>query len=118
MSKSFFKAFLSRRCNKYWGVAVANYNKSVHKVKDFQEQIINKIRETEVGETVRQSQLIQQIGFRSYNINCHDLAKIAKGLKRVMEEMRILRRIYLKFKAIFVDNVNIEDMFTMKYLQP
>ena len=99
------------------GVAVANYNKSVHKDKDFQEQIIDKMRATEVGETVRQSQLIQQIGFRSYNINCHDLAKIARWLNRVMGEMKILSRIYLKFKAIFVDSVNIEDVFTRKYLQ-
>ena len=99
------------------GVAVSNFNKSVHKDPDFQEQIIEKLRATEVGETVRQSEIIQLIGWRSYSINRHDPAKIGEVRKRVMGEMRILSRIFLKFKALVNDDVTIEDMFTRKYLQ-
>lgn len=85
---------------------------SSHTDTDFQENILNRFRDSEVGNLMRENQKIQAVGFRHYCTRRPEKSKIVEIRREVMAEMRELGRLYLCFQSLTSSEVTFEDMFT------
>jgi len=71
------------------------------------EQILNRFRDGEIGDTCRSNKTIKMIGYRHFCLRRHETGKQDEVRKVVMAEMRELAKLYQAFK----DLVAVEDMF-------
>jgi len=79
--------------------------------------ILYRFVDGEVGDLIRNSNEIQLIGYKHFNMTRHEEGKADRVRKVVMSDMRELARLYLTFTEINGEEKTVEDMFTSEYLQ-
>jgi hypothetical protein len=57
--------------------------------------ILNRHRDGEVGDLIRTDPIIQQVGYRHYNLRRHEVSKQDEVRKTVMGDMRELARLFI-----------------------
>ena len=91
-------------------------NDRIHKDAEFSEEILHKFRVGIVGDICRSDKIIQQIGYRHFNMRRFEKSKRDEVRKNVMGEMRDLSRLYVEYKSLEMaagkQDVSVESMFT------
>ena len=77
---------------------------NIHKDSEFVVDILNKFIVVDVGNVIRQNEVVQVIGYQHY------LAIKAESSKEVIMEMRELSRLFLCFKSLTENSVSFEEM--------
>ena len=78
---------------------------------------LNRFRDGEVGNLIRNNDTIKLIGYRHFSLRRHEDGKRDEIRKVVMAEMRELARLYLKFIEIIGEDKEVEEMFSRDNLQ-
>ncbi|XP_053400040.1 uncharacterized protein LOC123557703 isoform X2 [Mercenaria mercenaria] len=78
--------------------------------------ILNGFRYGEVGDMCRTETMIKRIGYRHFNLRRHGRGKQTDVRKETMMVMRLLSRLFLKFRDICESEKTFEDMFHEYYL--
>lgn len=84
---------------------------------DFQENILNRFRDNDVGNFIRENRTIQAVGYRHYVTRRNEKSKIVEIRKEVMCEMRELGRLYHSFQSIASSPVQFDEMFSRTHLK-
>ena len=90
---------------------------NTHTDTDFQENILNRFRDSDVGNLIRENATIQAVGFRHYCTRRNERSKIVEVRKEVMCEMRELGRLHHCFQSLDSSAVKFEEMFTRSHLK-
>ncbi|XP_060557541.1 uncharacterized protein LOC132717962 isoform X2 [Ruditapes philippinarum] len=81
------------------------------------QNILNRFVDGEVGNLIRNNNILQIIGYKHFNMRRHEEGKGDEVRKVVMSDMRELARLYLTFSEIIGEQKAIEEMFTREHLQ-
>ena len=71
-----------------------------HTDKDFENNILRRFRNGEPGDIFRTNRIIQHVGYRHYCLRKSQTSKPVAVRKSVMQEMRELARLLVKFREI------------------
>ena len=89
---------------------------------EFVINILNKFRGTHAGKLCVTDRIIQYVRYRHYSLRLGNVSKMDEVRKSMMQEMRELARLLLKFKEVAADegldasNMGIEEMFSRQHL--
>ncbi|XP_061187725.1 uncharacterized protein LOC133195795 isoform X2 [Saccostrea echinata] len=88
-----------------------------HMDEKFLTGILNKFRDGEVGNLIRQNKIIQMFGYKHFLSRKVESAIPSKFRNGIMTEMREITRLYLCFKALMEGSVvSVEDMYKQENL--
>ena len=90
---------------------------ALHHDDEFVLNILNKFRDGPVGSYIRESRILQTIGYKHYLARRVESSKSTEVRREVMMEMRELTRLFLCFKSLSEDDVTFEDLYERNYLQ-
>ena len=85
--------------------------REMHKDKQFRTDVLDKFRDSAVGDLCRENSFIKEIGFRMFCKRRHEKSKLQTCLKGTMQEMRQLAHMFITYKKQPGAGHNIEDMF-------
>ena len=74
-----------------------------HTDQDFENNILRRFRNDEPGDICRTNRIIQHVGYRHYCLRKSQTSKVVAVRKSVMQEMRELARLLIKFREIARD---------------
>ena len=84
--------------------------------KDFEDNILSKFHNDDVGEFCRKDKVICIVGYRHYMYRKHDTSKRCELRKAIMAEMRELARLFFEFQKQADTDVTTFDMFKREHL--
>lgn len=87
-----------------------------HKDPKFVQEILNNFRDGEVGNFIRNDEMIQMIGFKHYCSRKVEISKSKEVKREIMMEMRELARLFLTFKELKDEPCCFQDMYDRKNL--
>ena len=79
-----------------------------HTDKDFENNILRRFRNGEPGDICRMNRIIQHVEYRHYCLRKSQTSKVVAVRKSVMQEMRELARLLIKFREIARDQEGLE----------
>ena len=79
-----------------------------HTDQDFDTNILNRFRNSAAGRICRTNRIIQQVGYRHYCLRKSQTSKQVAVRKSVMQEMRELARLLIKFREIAREEEGLE----------
>ena len=79
-----------------------------HTDKDFENNILRRFRNGEPGDICRTNRIIQHVGYRHYCLRKSQTSKPVAVRKSVMQEMRELARLLIKFREIAREQVGLD----------
>ena len=79
-----------------------------HTDKDFENNILRRFRNGEPGDICRMNRIIQHVGYRHYCLRKSQTSKQVAVRKSVMQEMRELARLLIKFREIAREQEGLE----------
>ena len=85
-----------------------------HTDKDFESDILRRFRNGEPGDICRTNRIIQHVGYRHYCLRRSQTSKPVAVQKSVMQEMRELARLLIKFREIAREEYGLECELCME----
>ncbi|XP_065932672.1 uncharacterized protein [Magallana gigas] len=88
----------------------------LHYSEEFVLNILNKFRDGSIGNFIRESKIVQTIGYKHYLARRSESSKTTEVRREVMMEMRELSRLFFCFKSIADEELPFEEMYERNHL--
>ncbi|XP_065926621.1 uncharacterized protein [Magallana gigas] len=88
----------------------------LHYSEEFVLNILNKFRDGSIGNFIRESKIVQTIGYKHYLARRSESSKTTEVRREVMMEMRELSRLFFCFKSIAEEELSFEEMYERNHL--